>query len=170
MPDGIEIKITGIDEVNRSLYRYSQQLGDKVVIASLRNGAKLVQKAAKNRAPKNTGLLRRSIIVRNSKKYKKTRTPGKLGVYLTINSKKAFYGRFLEDGWNTHGKRVQRRQLRSAIGSRTSRKTLPGKTNVSGMRFIKGAWASYRSQAVRLIIKSVERGEEIVRRKTKGIR
>lgn len=173
MPDGIEIKITGIRELNKSLYRYSQQLGDRVMISSLREGAKLVQKAARGRAPKKTGLVRRSIVVRKSKIYTPRKKPGFLGVYLTISKKKGkgFYGRFLNDGWNTHGKRGSRRQIRSiSIGGPSGRTTLPGKTNVRGLDFIGKAWRSTKGSAVKLIIRSMQRGEAIVRRKTRGIR
>jgi len=144
MTDGIDIKVTGLKELNKSLYRYSQQLGDKVVIDSLKAGAKLVQKGAKNRAPRRTGLLRRSIVVRKSKRYSKRRTPGKLGVYLTINKKKAFYGRFQESGWKSRG------------GKR-----------VKGREFINRAFQARRVQAVNLIINTLRRGEAIVRRKTR---
>lgn len=155
MPDGISIKISGIREVNAALYKYSQQLGDKVVIDSLKNGARLVQKEAKRRAPKDTGRLRRGIVVRNSKIYKKGRHASKLGVYLTLRSgkgkkdpKDAFYGRFVEDGWKPRG----------------------DSRSVTGKKFIKGAWLSRRTAAVKLIVQSARRGAEIVKRKIRNIR
>ena len=140
MTDGIEIKVEGIKEVNKALYSYSQQLGDRVVLKALREGAKLVQKDARKRVPRRTGTLRRGITIKNSKIHSKRRSNGKLGVYLTLKSS-AFYGRFLEDGT----KYIQAR------------------------RFIKGAFDSKKHAAVSLTVKSAERGAEIIKRKV-GLR
>lgn len=152
MADAFEIKITGLKEVQKALYSYSQQLGDKVVIAALTQGARLVQRAAKTRAPVITGRLKRGIVVRKSK-INNGRRRELIGVYMTLRKgkgkkdpKDAFYGSFIEDGFTARGGRV-----------------------ISGKEFIKGAFRGTRDAAVRLIVQSAERGAEIVKRKV-GLR
>lgn len=150
MADDISIKITGLKETQRALYSYSRDLGDRVVLRSLREGAKVVQKSAKQKAPVRTGRLKRGIVIRNSKIHSKRR--GRLlGVYLTLRKgkgksdpKDAFYGRWIEDGWRPHGRG----------------RMIPGK------KFIKGAFASMRTAAVNVIVATAKAGAEVVARKT----
>src|SRR5688500_14553958 len=104
----ITITITGLREVQKRLYSYSQRVGDRVVLGSLRVGANHIKKAAQANAPVKTGLLRRKgIVVRNSKIHRGRSSTDMIGVYLTIAAKKKtdpFYGRFQETGWKA-GKR-----------------------------------------------------------------
>lgn len=149
MADGITIEIKGIRETQRALYAYSQQLGDRVILGALNQGARLVQREARRRAPVLTGTVKRGIVVRKSKIYSPRRGGNQLGVYLTLrrgrgrkDKKDAFYGRFVEDGYISRGGNA-----------------IPAK------QFIKGAFQSMRENAVRLIVLSVESGAEIVKRK-----
>lgn len=169
-----ELKITGLKEVQKSLYAFSQQLGDRVVRNALREGAKVVQKIAKSNAPVRTGRLKRSIVIRNSKINNGKRSE-EIGVYLTVNTKKngAYYGRFIEDGWNTHGPRGEMRRMRRRRSilftdrvAGGSRKTQQGRTDVPGVKFMGRAFSSGKSAAVNQIIRAVEAGAEIVKRKT----
>lgn len=162
MASEFSIEIRGLKEVQKALYSYSQQLGDRVVVAALREGAKVVQKEARRQAPKATGRLRSSIVVKKSKLHKGRN--GKLGVYLTLRAGKgkqdrrdAFYGRFVEDGWNVRGKATER--------TGRGRKTATGKRDIPGRKFIKGAFLGKRADAVRVIVASAERGAEIVKQK-----
>lgn len=108
-----EIKITGIQEAQKKLYAYSQQLGDRVVIRALTNGARLLQKQARFNAPKRTGSLRRQIVVRKSRLNNGRRTARALGVYITIKrprgirSGQAYYGHALEYGWRDRSGKKQ---------------------------------------------------------------
>lgn len=152
--DSISIEVKGIAEVNRALYRYSQELGDKIVLKALREGAKVMQKQARANAPKRTGRLRKGIVVKNSKIYSKRRGRGTLGVFMTLRKgkgkndpKDAFYGRWIEHGFRPRG----------------------GQTEVPGRRFIDKAFRQKRESAARLIILASERGAELVARKT-GLR
>jgi HK97 gp10 family phage protein len=172
-----EITVSGLREVQKSLYSYSQQLGDKVVLDALRLGARAMQAKARAGAPKITGRLRRGIVVKKSKinngKRKET-----LGVYLTLRTgkgrkdpKDAFYGRFLEDGWNARGKsngakgKGKRFEIVSRFGKRTGRKTLPSARDIPGIKFMQGAFNSTKQQSANLIVQAVERGAEILKRK-----
>jgi hypothetical protein len=93
-----------------------------------------------------------------------------IGVYITINRKKdtdPYYGKFQESGWNTAGKRksVFRRAIVAAFGSRTGRKTMPGKTNVPGKHFIENAWLENREQAVNLIVRAANESAGVLAKK-----
>jgi len=165
-----DIRINGLREVQKALYSYSEKLGDKVVIGSLKQGARVVSREAKKRAPKKTGRLRKAIVVKASKINSRRRKGNKIGVYLTIRGgkgkndpKDGYYGRWQEDGWNTHGKSSgSRAKIRSFFGRKTGRKTAPGKTDVPGKKFIKGAFKTQKGNAVRLIVASAERGAEVI--------
>lgn len=101
---GKALEITGLKEVKRSLYRYGDRMGDRVIKAAMVEGAEIFKKQAKAYAPKKTGRLRRNIIRRVSKIYTR-RKNGVIGYYITLrtkgkadNPKNAFYGRFVHDG------------------------------------------------------------------------
>lgn len=172
----IEVKISGIAEVQKSLYSYSQQLGDRVIIASLTQGARVMQRAAKRNAPQLTGRLKRGIVVNRSKIHSAKRGGNTLGVYLTLRKgkgrkdpKDAFYGRFVEDGYNVRGKKrgegVGRSAITAIFGSRTGRRSLPGKSDVPGKKYMQSAYQSTKEASVQVIINSFQRGAEIVKRK-----
>lgn len=150
MANEFEIKVSGLQEVQRSLFQYSQQLGDKVVIAALTQGARVVQRAAKQRAPQLTGRLKRyGVVVRKSKINSARRSANTLGVYLTLrrgrgksDPKDVFYGRFVEDGF-----------------------TARGGQKIPGQKFINTAFLSNRESAAKLIVRSVEVGSDLLKRK-----
>jgi HK97 gp10 family phage protein len=187
--DGIYFEVEGLQEINRALYRYSQALGDKVVLQSLREGAKVIQKQARANAPKRTGKLRRNIVIRNSKIYSIRRFDNKLGVYITISQKKkadnplnAFYGRFIEDGWNVRGAcqagTVDWGSGKSCKGTgrrgrhktrQAKRTTLKGIRDIDGKKFMDKAYRSRRNNAVNVAIRAAQIGSDIVARKT-GLR
>jgi HK97 gp10 family phage protein len=169
-----ELKVTGLREVQRSLYAYSQQLGDKVVIQALLEGARFMQKRARANAPKLTGRLRRGIVVRKSKINNGKRSE-LLGVYMTLRKgrgkadpKDAFYGRFVEDGYNVRGKsrtgKGQRAEIVNRFG-RTGRKSLPGLRDVPPQRYMKRAFDSTKEASAQLIIRATERGSLILKSK-----
>jgi Bacteriophage HK97-gp10, putative tail-component len=174
------IEITGLNELQKKLYSYSQQLGDKVVEKSLRQGAGLVKAAILKEIDATglkvkTGRLRRGFTVKKSKIHS-TRTDGIIGIFLSLKKGKdaPFYGRFLNDGWNTHGKlNAQRLQFgghrnlvsytRRAIGS--SRTTAPGRTNVPGREFVPRGFEQSKNSALRLIVADAQAGAELLARK-----
>lgn len=171
----VAISVSGLPEVQRALYQYSQRLGDTVILRALREGAKVTQKAARSLSPRKTGNLSKGIVIKNSKIHSAKKRTNMIGVYLTIRAKKKtdpYYGRFQEGGWNTHGKlntlrltigRNGIRSTRRGIGS--SRITGPGKTNVPPKRFIHGAFVSTQFRAAQVIINSATAGAEVLARK-----
>lgn len=169
-----EIKVSGLREVQRTLYQYSRQLGDRVVIQALLEGARFMQKRARSNAPRLTGRLRRGIIVRKSK-INNGKRKDLLGVYLTLRKgkgkadpKDAFYGRFQEDGWNVRGKsrtKGQRKEIVARFGSRTGRKSLPGSRDIPGIKFMLKTFNSTKEQSARLIVAAAERGANILKNK-----
>ena len=166
------IEVRGLKEVQKALYSYSQQLGDRVILAALRQGANLVKKAAVANAPKNTGALKKSLRVSRSKIHRGKMSGDMIGVYLTIRKgggrkdpKDAFYGRWIESGWNVRGKRISGRSA-SRSSSNRGRKSAPGARDVTGLKFIERAFLANRESAARLIVQAAERGAEIVAQKT----
>jgi len=148
MAESIEVK--GLRETQKALYAYSRQLGDRVIFASLRQGANLVLRQARANAPVRTGALRRALTVKKSKIHNGRRIVGSLGVYLSLrkgkgrkDAKDAFYGRIIEGDWTSRGKR-----------------------KVPGKRFVQRAYQAQQANAARLITQSAIRGAEIVARRT----
>ena len=145
----VTVKITGLKEAQKALYSYSQQIGDRVVRAALRQGANIVLKQARANAPKRTGALKKALRVANSKINNGRKRNGVIGLYLSIrkgkgrgDAKDAFYGKFVESGWQS------------------------GKTKVAGQKFVERAYLSQRENAAKLIAQSAIRGAEIVARQT----
>ena len=164
------ITVTGLQEVQKQLYQFSQQLGDKVVLAALRQGANLVKQEIMQSVPVRTGKLRRGFKVALSKIHNKRYSDDLIGVYLTLKKGKdaPFYGRFINDGWNTHGKYVGWSKARSAARTkRSGRVTAKGKTDVEGKQFIQKGFAAKRAAAVTLIVRSATAGAELLARKIK---
>jgi hypothetical protein len=89
-----------------------------------------------------------------------------IGLYISLRKKKGdpFYGRFQNDGWNTHGTREG-----AVRTGRSGRKTAPGKTDVPGKQFVHRGFELRKNAAVDLIVRSVESGSEVVKRKV-GLR
>jgi len=163
------IQVRGLQETQAALYSYSQQMGDLIIRRALRQGANYVKRGIQGLVPTKTGTLKRKgFRVSNSKIYNGRRTSDVIGVYLTLRQKKKgdpFYGRFQNDGWNTHGKSATRAAVRQAFGGKTGRKTLTGKTNVPGKQFIQQGFETRRLAAADLIIRSAESGAEAVKRR-----
>lgn len=177
-----EVKVHGLKETQKALYSYSQQLGDKVVIDSLKQGARIVQRAAKAAAPVRTGRLKRAIVVKKSKIHNGKRRSDMIGVFLTILSGKkygkrdAFYGRFQEEGWEVRGasrttsntpyRRTRGGSIRMSRSATGGRATMRSGIEVPGKRFMAGAFLKNRVNAVRMIIAAANAGGEILARKT----
>lgn len=137
------ITITGLKEVQKSLYSYSQQLGDRVVYGALRQGANLMARALRNEVPVHTGKLKKSFIVKRSKIHRGRLSTDMIGLFLTIRKGKnsAYYGRFINDGWKA------------------------GKTKVPGKHFMEKTFEANKESSARLIIRSAESGALLLARK-----
>lgn len=138
------ITITGLKEVQKSLYAYSQQMGDRVVRGALRQGANYVLKGIRQMVPVKTGLLkRRGFRVANSRIHNGRKSSDLIGIYINLRKKKGdpFYGRFQNDGFTA------------------------GKTKVPGKGFVQRAFTERKSAAVQLIVRAAEAGAEVVKRK-----
>lgn len=176
------IKVTGLKETQRALYSYSQQLGDKVVIDSLKQGARIVQRAAKAAAPVRTGRLKRGIVIKKSKIYNGRQRADMIGVFLTIlrgrryGKRDAFYGRFQEEGWEVRGasrtiantpyRRTRGGSIRMSRAATGGRATMRSGKRVPGKFFLRDAFARNKVNAVRMIIAAANAGGEILARKT----
>ena len=172
------IRIKGLREVQKQLYSYSQQLGDKVIISALRRGANVVKKEIHSLAPVGkTRRLRRGFKVAKSRIHSGKHSTDMIGVYLKLKTGKRdpFYGRFINDGWNTHGKTNTSRPVfgrrgvylstrRSKVKG-SSRVTQAGKTNVPGKHFVQRGFAAKRHAALRVIVETAQAGADLLARK-----
>ena len=177
------ITITGLREVQKNLYAYSQQLGDRVVRAALRQGANYVLKGIRQLVPVKTGLLkRRGFRVSNSRIHNGWASDDLIGVYISLRKGKdaPFYGRFQNDGWNAAGERrtlgntpgrvnrhgtlkLSRSVSKEVLGH--GRSTLPSNTNIPGKGFVQRAFDERKEGAVKLIVQSATAGSEVIKRK-----
>lgn len=134
------ITVEGLEDVQRRIYAFGNKLGDKVVRSALRKGANLIKRAVQQQVPVRTGKLRRGFTVARSKIHRGRRPGDAIGVYLALRKGKnaAFYGRFLNDGWQH------------------------GKTKVPGRHFIQKAFDANKEKAVRMIVDSAEAGATLL--------
>lgn len=161
------IKTSGLEEAQKAIYSYGQQFGDFVVYKSLRAGANVVLREARANAPFREGKLKKGIVIMKSRINNGKKSP-LLGMTITIRKRKQdpFYGRFQEDGWNTRGKRVGgRAAIVAAFGSRTGRKTQPGKTDVPGKKFIENAFTSKQGESVNMIVTTATTAADLLARR-----
>jgi len=161
----IEIKVDGLEDVKRNLYRFGTKFGDKIVYKSLRLGARVIVDDIKRRVPVRTGVLRKGIIIKRSKIHSKRRGT-KRGLYITIRrgpkagERDAYYGRFQNDGWNVRGK------LRPFGRKGKERKTLPGKRDILPKSFMQKGFSSSRTYAIRVTIKAARSAANILAKKS----
>lgn len=133
-----EVKLTGLKETQNVLYSYSQQLGDKVVIAALTLGARAFVRQAKANAPVRTGRLRRAIYVKRSRIYNGKRDTGKIGVFVSVRQ-----GRKRDDqkgAWYRH-------IVEKKVG------------------FMRSAFDSQKQKAVEVAVAAFLRGSESVKKR-----
>jgi hypothetical protein len=120
MTDGVEIDIRGLAETQRSIYEFSEKLGDRVTLLALRAGANYMLKQVRAAEPVKTGRMKRATVVQTSKINRRRRN-GKVGVYITIkkgrsrdDSKGAYYANWVENGFNRGSKQITARQAISS--------------------------------------------------------
>ena len=133
----MSIEVKDLVKTQKAIYRFSEQLGDRVTLLALRLGANYMLKSVRLAAPVKTGNLRRSITVKNSRIHRRTRN-GKVGVYMTIKYGKGnrarVYGSFVERGYTR------------------------GKTTVKGKHFIQNTFQSQKQQALEIILNGIDDG------------
>lgn len=170
-----EITISGIAELKRALADYNNQLANRVVAATLRQGANYMARHIRAAAPSRTGRLRRAIKVKNSK-INRPRTNGKVGVFISISpgknrkdTKGAWYGKFQEDGYTATG-RVKGREVTTSATTRRERqehkertgKRLrvyrhhPGARHIEGRHFIRNTFHATKTETAQLIVSAQE--------------
>lgn len=141
------ITVSGLQETQKALYAYSQQMGDRVVRMALRQGANHVLRGIREGVPVKTGLLkRRGFRVANSRIHNGRRASELIGIYISLRKAKGdpFYGRFQNDGWTPAGK---------------------GNRKVPGKGFVQRAIEERKGAAVDLIVRAAEAGAESIKRR-----
>lgn len=163
-----QIIISGLQDTQKTLYSYSQQMGDRVVRMALRQGANHILRGIRELVPVRTGLLRRrGFRVANSRIHNGRRASELIGIYISLRKGQGdpFYGRFQNDGW------VPQRAGQALKGGNARRdaqresQLAGGKRRVSGKGFVQRAFAERREDAVQIAVQSAEAGAEAIKRR-----
>ena len=86
-------KVTGVKELQKVLKRLPDRVARKVVAGALRSGATVIRREARRLAPVDTGLLRKSLIIKRPKG-----PAARRNVVLIGTSRKAPHGHLFEFG------------------------------------------------------------------------
>lgn len=138
------IEITGLREVQKKLYAYSQKLGDRVVYGALRAGAAVMRKSIMANVPVKTGKLRKGFKIARSKIHRGRLSTDMIGIYLALRKGKdaPYYGRFQNDGFKSRGG-----------------KAIPGKF------FIQKSFESSKNDSLRVIVSNASAAADLLARK-----
>jgi HK97 gp10 family phage protein len=93
MPGKVTVTVRGVEELRRDLNRLSVAVGDRLINNAARAGARVVVRAAKVKAPVETGELQKSLRVR-----RRTADERKRGEVVAYAGTSLFYARFYELG------------------------------------------------------------------------
>jgi HK97 gp10 family phage protein len=177
MTDAFEIRFTGGEELARALRAIPNRLAERVTRAALRNAANYMARNIRAAAPKKSGRLRKSIRVKTSSINRLGRN-GVVGVYITVypgknrqDPKGAWYGKFVETGYNRGSKAVTGRQAvrmgivtraqlrqrtRRSGGSRNGVRYRHGGNHVEGQHFVINTFRRTGEQTARLAQAGIE--------------
>lgn len=108
--------VKGLDQVKNAFKQLPEKLATRITRQVLRQGANDMARKIRAAAPVKTGRLRKAIRVRNSSIHT-LRKNGNVGVFVTVyagknrkDPKGAWYGKFIENGYNRGSKAVTGRQ------------------------------------------------------------
>ncbi|WP_426994449.1 HK97-gp10 family putative phage morphogenesis protein [Methylomonas sp. CM2] len=114
MNSAIEVK--GLAEVKAALSQLTPKLAERLTRIALRQGANYMAKQIRAAAPIKTGRLRKAVKVRTSK-INRLQKNGRVGVFVSVypgksrkDPKGAWYGKFVENGYNRGSQQVTGRQ------------------------------------------------------------
>lgn len=179
MDDAFEIEFTGGEELERALRAIPEKLAERVTRIALRNAANYMAREIRGSAPKKTGRLRKAIRVKTSSINRLQRN-GTVGMYITVypgksrkDPKGAWYGKFVEVGYNRGSKAVSHRlsikeaealhQRKKAQGLRyrdnrmqTRIMIRTGGEKVEGRHFVQSTFRRTGEQAARLAQTGIE--------------
>lgn len=143
---GLTFSLTGDAELDRKFRSLPLRVEKKVLREGLREGAKVVQEAAKRAAPRLTGLMKSAIRVRAAKRSRRNKNLVTIRVVLGQDFFKGetFYGAFQEFGWKAG-----------------PRKKGSARPQIEGKHFIEDAYktagAAAKAVAQKLIAEGIER-------------
>jgi HK97 gp10 family phage protein len=165
---GVEAKVTGLPDFKRQLLALPEKLRKRALRNALAAGARVVRDAARVQTPvlssgnalkapyRTPGLVRKSIVVRTSKR---DRREGNVGVFVNVRPAKGgargaksksdpFYWRWLEFGWNPASRGTGGRGKAGKAQRRKLNKSTDAKIR-SGFRFLQ-AGANRLNEALRI--------------------
>ncbi len=160
----IVLKLEGFDALKQAFKQLEPKLAKKVIRQSVRNGMKVVQAAAKENAPVDTGAGKRKIRVRTSKGPRGTKTRHTIALAVLVGevprkgAKDSTWYMWLQEMGYHIGKRL--RQGGKVIGYATT-KTQPVVRIVPGLHFTRMAMrqkeAGVKAKMIQDILDGIER-------------
>jgi HK97 gp10 family phage protein len=162
------LTIAGVDALRRAFKELEPRLARKVIRQAERRAAKLFAAEIKAHAPKDTGLLQRTVKVRTSKGPRSSKR-GNVSIAVLVGQaggegaggslKRAWYAYLQEKGWHV-GKRV--RKAGKVVGYQPAAGNLGGGgvRKIPGKFFTKRALHSKESSARQLLVAEIAAGVE----------
>jgi HK97 gp10 family phage protein len=169
MADEIQIQVRGLRELRGKLALLPDKMRRKVITQSLRKGANVMLRPARENAPYKTGALRKGIRIVPSRIWAK---PPKIGIYLAIRRRKGikggrrhkgdpFYGKFQEDGFTVGVKKEKKtyewinprsKKKIKKVHIRTRYERVGAGRFVEGKHFMRNAYESTKETALQAIV------------------
>lgn len=139
---GVTFRLTGNRRLDRLFQTLPVKVQKKVLRKPLREAAKVIQKQAKRNAPKDTGLLRRSLRVRAGRRSRRFKNTVRIVVITGEGFFKGetFYGAFQEFGWK--------------LGKRGT----PNRRQMPALHYIERAYKAKESEARSVAMKGIALG------------
>lgn len=171
--DGVFVKLEGVDELTRVLRELPAKIRKQALRKALREGAKAIQKEARQNAPvlavatprRKPGTLRRNIVIRASKFARRAGGEGvfvsvrplrgarqqKLGKAGASNPNDPYYWWWQEFGWVAGGGRIKGGKRRRAA-QRAARIANGNARQIPGKKFLTNAAKSQGQQAINTVM------------------
>ena len=172
--DGFTVRLEGVDQLKRALASVTKQIRTKAIRSALRDGGKVIQKAAQSNAPvlktiqpnRRPGTIKRNIVVRASKFARRKKDEGvyisvrplkgarqnKLGKAGANNPNDPFYWWFVEFGTKPRIHKANRRKAMKFGNQFATQVKHPGN---KGQFFMTRAAKSHGQAAINAFMRSV---------------
>jgi len=154
------IPVKGFKELNKELKNLPLKLRKKSLKRAVSAGARIVKKEAKRRAPKRTGVLRRSISIRSSRD-KSNKDSVRYSVFVKAGKKRskgqiaknqdAFYWYFQEFGYRAAGRKKTKQSKRQR------NKSLKGARKIPAVRFLRKSLPAKSTKVISVVRETLKK-------------
>lgn len=162
----VEVR-TNLPEYSAKLRAFGKDFERRTVRSATAKAAGVFKRLAIAKAPVKTGRLKRAMYVKRSKRS----TSGAEHYFISFRQGKrfqalkrkggsinldAYYGRFLEGGWMPRGPGAKLRGGRRSVALQRSRNRAAGAAEITAYRFLRPAFASGRTEALRVFYARIQ--------------